>query len=251
MNKIELVKKISPIALGFLLSTGSALAVTISTNIPGMTAAGSPSEFVDSFYKFSLMISGVLAFGAIVYGGVKYTLAAGNPSGQSEGKDWIKGALTGLLLLIGAYTILNIINPDLTKLALLKPPPVGSVGGGTITVAAGSPPPSGCRTGSCNLCIDLLSCNANPGCTPTTTAIGTFICAGSTQSCSAVSCTYCNTSSTCSAIATCSWTGSSCTTGTGCGPSNCGACTAGGDCEAGDNGNYCVWQGFSGPCVHI
>ena len=66
------------------------------------------------------MISGVLAFGAIVYGGIKYTLAAGNPSGQSEGKEWVKGALTGLLLLVGAYAILNIINPQLTSLNFLK-----------------------------------------------------------------------------------------------------------------------------------
>ncbi|MDO8536930.1 MAG: hypothetical protein Q7R94_01645, partial [bacterium] len=90
----------------FLLSTFYFLvvplvfAVTINTNIPGDKSANdTPGGIVYNVYQFSLMIGGVLAFGAIVYGGVKYTLAAGNPGGQSEGKEWVKGALLGLLLL--------------------------------------------------------------------------------------------------------------------------------------------------------
>lgn len=90
---------------------------TISTNIPGVSA-NNPCDYVFSFYKFAMMISGVLALGAIVYGGVTYTLAAGNPSGQSEGKEWVKGALTGMLLLVSTYLILNVINPNLIKCTL-------------------------------------------------------------------------------------------------------------------------------------
>ncbi len=81
-----------------------------------------PGECVNNFYKFALLISGILAFGAIVYGGVKYTFAAGNPSGQSEGKEWVKGALLGLLLLGGAYLILRTINPELVDLSLAELP---------------------------------------------------------------------------------------------------------------------------------
>ena len=39
------------------------------------------------------MIGGLLAFGAIVFGAIKYTLAAGKPSGPHEGEEWIKQAL--------------------------------------------------------------------------------------------------------------------------------------------------------------
>ncbi|HUZ92371.1 MAG TPA: hypothetical protein VNG29_00025, partial [Candidatus Paceibacterota bacterium] len=56
------------------------------------------------------------------YGGIKYTLAAGNPSKQSDGKEWVKGALYGLLLLVGAYLILNLINPQLTNCGLTALP---------------------------------------------------------------------------------------------------------------------------------
>jgi hypothetical protein len=64
------------------------------------------------------MIGGVLAFGIIVYGGVKYMASAGNPSGQSDAKEWIEAALLGLLLLVGAYFVLHVVNPQLTTLGL-------------------------------------------------------------------------------------------------------------------------------------
>lgn len=121
-----------------LLSVFSiAHAVRISTNLPGVTTGSGPVRFVANFYEFALMMGGILAFGAIVYGGIKYTFAAGDPSGQSEGKEWIKGALLGLLLLVGAWLVLNTINPDLVKLRLpaldtttVQPHRRGGAGGG-------------------------------------------------------------------------------------------------------------------------
>jgi hypothetical protein len=95
--------------------------ISISSAIPGMgtvTSSTPPGQFVKGFYDFALMIGGVLAFGAIVYGGVLYAASAGNPSKQSEGKEWVKSALLGLLLLGGAYLILYTINPDLVNLNL-------------------------------------------------------------------------------------------------------------------------------------
>ena len=93
----------------------------ISVAIPGSnanTSSSSPGAFVANFYQFALLIGGILAFGAIVFGGVKYAISAGNPSGQSDAKEWIWGALTGLLLLAGAYLILYTINPQLLNLNL-------------------------------------------------------------------------------------------------------------------------------------
>jgi hypothetical protein len=110
-----------------LLPTEMALAVQINTTIPGYQANGSqpvPCSIIFGFYTFALMIGGVLAFAAITYGGVKYTLAAGNPSGQGEGKEWVKGALYGLLLLVGAYLVLHTVNPDITNCGLKALTPV-------------------------------------------------------------------------------------------------------------------------------
>jgi Type IV secretion system pilin len=98
-----------------------ALAVAISASIPGMAGSpttASPQSFVAGFYKFALMIGGVLALGAVVYGGVLYATSAGNPSKQSEGREWIQSALFGILLLAGAYLILYTVNPDIVSLNL-------------------------------------------------------------------------------------------------------------------------------------
>src|ERR1700722_5937132 len=97
-----------------------ALAATISISpaIPGLTNVSqtSPGGWIAGIYKFALIASGILAFGAIVYGGFMYATSAGDAHRQSEGREWIWSALIGLLLLAGAYIILNTINPNLTKL---------------------------------------------------------------------------------------------------------------------------------------
>ena len=98
-----------------------ARAASISMSIPGTnsdSSSTSPAAFVANFYQFALMIAGVLAFGIVVYGGIKYMASSGNPSGQSDAKEWIEAALIGLLLLVGAYFVLNIVNPQLTTLGL-------------------------------------------------------------------------------------------------------------------------------------
>lgn len=123
--------------------------ITISTSVPGRSSVSilGPGAFVSNFYDFALMIGGVLAFGAIIYGGVKYMASAGNPSSQSDAKEWIESALLGLLLLVGAYFILDVINPQLLNLALPKLAPLniqvstgggGGGGGNTATGCAGS-----------------------------------------------------------------------------------------------------------------
>jgi hypothetical protein len=106
----------------FLLSAAHAATINISTSVPGMApnSSSNPGAFVAGLYQFALMIGGVLAFGVIVYGGVRYMASAGNPSGQSDAKEWIEAALLGLLLLVGAYFILNVVNPQLTTLGLPK-----------------------------------------------------------------------------------------------------------------------------------
>src|ERR1700722_2602243 len=103
-----------------------ALAAAINVNLPGVSgvSTGGPTNWVVSFYNFALIISGVLALGAIVYGGFMYATSAGNASRQSEGRSWISSALLGLLLLGGAWLILNTINPNLTHLQIA---PISSI----------------------------------------------------------------------------------------------------------------------------
>ncbi len=102
-----------------LTAANFSVAATSITGTPSSpTPSADPLGIINNLYQFTLLIGGLLAFGAIVYGGIKYILAAGNPSGQTEGREWIKSALLGLLLLMGAYLVLNTISPNLTRLSL-------------------------------------------------------------------------------------------------------------------------------------
>jgi hypothetical protein len=85
---------------------------------PTDTTSCSPGDYISGFYQFALLIGGLVAFGAVVYGGLRYMTSTGNPSGQHEAKEWIWSALLGLVLLVGAYLILNTVNPALTHLNL-------------------------------------------------------------------------------------------------------------------------------------
>ncbi|MCR4328762.1 MAG: hypothetical protein NUV53_04640 [Patescibacteria group bacterium] len=109
--------KKSHILFSFILLLSLAFfshASTINTTIPGTNpTASNPAGFVANFYQFSLMLGGLLAFGAIVYGAITYTISAGNPEMQRDGKDRITQALIGLALLMGAVLIINFINPDI------------------------------------------------------------------------------------------------------------------------------------------
>jgi hypothetical protein len=111
----------------------ASIAHAVAINIPGTSpnSSSTPGAFVANFYQFALMIGGVLAFGIIVYGGVRYMASVGNPSGQSDAREWIEAALLGLLLLVGAYFILNVVNPKLTTLSMPTLPTVNVVQTGT------------------------------------------------------------------------------------------------------------------------
>lgn len=130
--------------------------ITVNSNLPGVNPGSAGiGGLIANFYTFALAIAGILAFGAIVWGGVKYAAGAGNPSSQSEGKEWIKGALLGLLLLAGAWIVLYTVNPAIVTLevpglpTLQQPTPLtsgnsGGSGTGVTTCTPGCTPPDVC-----------------------------------------------------------------------------------------------------------
>ncbi len=125
------------LSLFLFLLAGKVSAVDITNAVPDIAspqAVGGGAGFINwvqNFYQFSLIAGVFLAVGVITWAGLKYALAAGNPSGQSDARDQILQALLGLVLLFGAYLILFTINPNLTNLSLptLTSVSVGGVGG--------------------------------------------------------------------------------------------------------------------------
>ncbi len=158
--------------------------ITIATSVPGnygaASAAASPGAFIANFYIFSLIIGGILAFGVIVFGGVKYMASAGNPSAQGDAKEWIEAALLGLLLLVGVYFILDVINPQILNLNLptltavnISAPSGGGGGGGGGTTPT-NPPSNRCTAPASGPCS--LASIQSAGCMGNNTAMAGGVC---------------------------------------------------------------------------
>ncbi len=88
---------------------GGKITITDSTTLP---------ELVSYLFTFSIMIAGLAAFSMLVYGGLRYLTSAGNAATQKDARDTITSAIVGLLLLLGSYLLLQLINPDIL---ILKP----------------------------------------------------------------------------------------------------------------------------------
>jgi hypothetical protein len=103
------------------ITVGHAHAASFNLAIPGnidTSATPSPAGFIANFYQFGMVLAGILAFVVIVYAGVKYAISRGNPTQQGDATDRLTQAFLGILLLVGAYIILFVLNPGLTKLEL-------------------------------------------------------------------------------------------------------------------------------------
>ncbi len=129
-------------------------AANVNVNVPGVSDASNPAAIVGALYNYALGIGGLLAFGAIVYGALRYSMSGGSAGGQSEAKDAITQALLGLTLLLFAFIFLNILNPDLTHLQLprLEPLPE-SVGGPKPGTVGGK-----CETDDLNCAAQGMEC---------------------------------------------------------------------------------------------
>lgn len=73
-------------------------------------------EYIRNFYRFSIGAGILIATVLIMIGGIMWTTSAGNPGRIDKAKDYITDSIIGVVLLLGAYTILSLINPGLVNL---------------------------------------------------------------------------------------------------------------------------------------
>jgi len=83
-------------------------------SIQGTQASTDLASYIRYLYIFGLSAVGVAALGALVIGGFLY-MGADTVTTKDKAREYINGAFLGLLIGLGAYLILNTINPDLLK----------------------------------------------------------------------------------------------------------------------------------------
>lgn len=99
--------------------------------------------YLPAVFSLAIGIAAAMAFVMITLGGVTYATSDAVFQ-KSQGKEWITNAIWGLVLVIGAWVILNTINPQILKfdLSLERPkieyptptaiPGVPRIGGGGV-----------------------------------------------------------------------------------------------------------------------
>lgn len=76
--------------------------------------------YLSALYRWALLVAGTVCLILILMGAFIYMTAGGNAQRVEEGRARITHALLGLALLLGSYTILYLINPELVKFKSLK-----------------------------------------------------------------------------------------------------------------------------------
>ena len=91
------------------------------------TSTGNIANYIKAIYKYAIGIVGILAAIVLMFGGVRWIVAGGNTTQISEAKAWIGAALTGLVLALTSYLILNTVNPALVNLQTANIPGVSKL----------------------------------------------------------------------------------------------------------------------------
>lgn len=97
------------------LNLSPATQVGNSTRIPFL------AEYINGIYRYLVGIVLIVAIVMMVYGGFRYLIGSAMDD-VSKGKTIIRDALIGMVLVIGAYTILNTVNPATVSLKILQVP---------------------------------------------------------------------------------------------------------------------------------
>ncbi len=86
------------------------------------------AEYISGAYQFIIGAAIALAIIVIIVAGFTWMTAGGNADAVNRAKTTIVGAVTGVLLALGSFSILYIVNPNLTNLTPLRVPIIGRVG---------------------------------------------------------------------------------------------------------------------------
>lgn len=125
------------------------------------------AQFLGAIFKLLIIAGALLAVGTLVYAGISYILSEAFET-KGEAKRRMLAALWGLVILLGAWLILNTINPTLLNFNLSN---LGVINSGT-------PSPQGAGAVNRNPTdAEVANCRSQPGHTIQYQPDGTWRCA--------------------------------------------------------------------------
>ena len=78
------------------------------------------AQYIAGVFKYSVAIISIVATVMIMIGGLLYLTSGGSADRVGRAKETISGAAIGLILALGSYMVLYVINPDLVSFEALK-----------------------------------------------------------------------------------------------------------------------------------
>ena len=78
------------------------------------------AQYIAGIFKYSVAIISIVATVMIMVGGLLYLTSGGSAERVGRAKETLSGAVIGLILALGSYMVLYVINPDLVSFDALK-----------------------------------------------------------------------------------------------------------------------------------
>lgn len=95
---------------------------TLNVPIGSISSVDNLPAYINGIYTWLLPAAALIAVVMMMLGGLQYVMSRGKEKYITKGKDRITNAITGLVILLSIFVILNIIDPRLTVLNSLKLP---------------------------------------------------------------------------------------------------------------------------------
>jgi D-alanyl-D-alanine dipeptidase len=119
----------------------SSITPTLNIEIPGLTFSPAVisastvksnflADYINAIYLFLIGTGIVFVIIMVMIGGLQYTIGAGSEAQIGKGKERIRNAITGLVLLLCTFLILKVTNPQLVTMKMVE---LQSVAGEDIT----------------------------------------------------------------------------------------------------------------------
>lgn len=94
--------------------------ITLGIPIGNVRQVSGLAEYINLGYRYMVSIVLIAAIIMVVWGGFRYLLGSANIGNVQRGKEIIRDAVVGMLIVIGAFVILNTVNPRTVELRNLS-----------------------------------------------------------------------------------------------------------------------------------
>jgi lysophospholipase L1-like esterase len=142
--------------------------ITLGINIGGIQQVTGLPEYINTVYRYLVSIILVVAIVMVVYGGFLYLTGAAGIGSIQRGKQIIRDALIGMVVVLAAYAILQTINPSTTQFRL-NPESIECVG---ISASSTARDPNADEGGAIPSCVKDSQCREGRVCLRTSNTEG-------------------------------------------------------------------------------